>query len=474
VLGQNGGGAFLIPYLVSILALATPLMILELASGRSRRGSVIQAFSSVHPRLSTLGWLINTIVFCILSYYLVITGWTLAFFVFALSGTNTTFAEFTGGLKPIAFFLVTATVAGAVVAMGVRTGIERLSSVVMPAAAIILLVLALYTVTLSGFGEAVRYLFRPRFGVLDDPYIWSAAIGQAFFSLSVGFGVLLAYGAYLGRNTNIATSAAIIAFADLAVAITAGLVIFPIVFTYNLEPTAGSQLAFETLPAAFDVMSGGTLLGIAFFAVLFLAALTSAVSMLEANVAAVMEATKLGRRAVTLALTGLVILIGLPSALSYSSVKWTVAGARVLDLMDDTLGTLGLPLAGLLIAIVMTWWTTDDVLASELEGALGRWMVRVLRILVRYIVPPVLITILVARLAYADGFEGWHILPASGALSRIERDVAVAVMLPLLLGATLGVVSMLRSRIVRHALSPDSDRPASADLAPASTDGPEA
>lgn len=179
-----------------------------------------------------------------------------------------------------------------------------------------------------------------------------------------------------------------------------------------------------------------------------MAALTSAVSMLESNVAAVVESTGLGRREVTVMLTLLVILLGLPAALSYSGMQLEVAGTRVLDAMDDTLGTMGLPLAGLLIVLVFGWWSRDNVLESEIGGPGANWKASALTFIVRFVIPPALIVIGALRLASGGGFEGWHVLPGSEVLTRLERDVALAIMLPVLLVSTLAVVAFLRSSIV--------------------------
>jgi NSS family neurotransmitter:Na+ symporter len=313
-------------------AVAVPLMVLELAAGRTLRGTAVAALRAVRPRFAVLGWLVYTIVFSILSYYLVITGWTLAFVVFSVSGSSASFASFTSGYQPVVYFVVAALATGAVVSLGVRRGIERLTTIVMPLAFLLLIALAVYATTLSGFRDGADFLFRPDFDVLTEPSVWSAAVGQAFFSLSVGFGVLLAYAAYIDRETNLVTSSWMIAIADVSVALLAGLVIFPTVFTHGLEPSLGAELAFSTLPEAFDRMTGGELIAVAFFALIFLAALTSAVSMLEANVAAVTEAVGLSRPATAGILTLALIVLGLPAALSYTSlvswISWMTRWAR--------------------------------------------------------------------------------------------------------------------------------------------------
>jgi neurotransmitter:Na+ symporter, NSS family len=446
VAGQNGGGAYLVPYLISIAAFAVPLMVLEFAAGREFRGSVVSAFTAIHRRLATIGWLIHTIVFCILAYYLVITGWTLAYLLAMIVGRDMTFGGFTSTLEPLAYFLVATLATGLTVSFGVRRGIERLTRLVMPVGLAVLLLLLAYATTLSGFRDGIDFLFRPDFSVLGRPSIWSAAVGQAFFSLSVGFAVLLVYGAYLDREAPIVSLSWMVAVADLSIALLAGLVIFPIVFTYGFEPTLGAELAFTTLPEAFEVMQGGRIIGAGFFLLVFLAALTSSISMLEANVAAVVETTGRQRWLVTWFLVAALAVLGLAPALSYTSLDLRFGDIRVLDFMDDTLGTLGLPISALLMVLVFRWMTSRDILRSQVAGLEENLFLPLLLPLTRYAIPPVLALILLLTLITGEGPIGTHLVPEGPILGTIARDVAVLVMLPLLLASTLFVVRVVLSR----------------------------
>ena len=310
-LGQNGGGAYLIPYLIAVFVFALPLMILEIAMGRRFRGTVVSSFGAVRPEFRIVGWLLCAIVFLILSYYLVITGWTIAYTVFSVTGDAVSFSGFTGSYQPVLFAVIAVLLTGIVVSAGVRKGIERISVVLIPVCIIILIIMALYTSTLPGFNAGILFLLTPDYSVLLHADLWAAAFGQAFFSLSVGEGILLTYGSYMAKEQDIPNAALIITIADLFVALLAGAVIFPIVFTYGLSPTAGAELAFTTLPLAFSRMPAGQIFAIAFFAVLFFAALTSAVSMLEVCVAAVDEALGWTRKKTTIILTGFLLIITL-------------------------------------------------------------------------------------------------------------------------------------------------------------------
>lgn len=444
VLGQNGGGAYLIPYLVAVFAFALPLMVLELSVGRRLRANAVQAFRSVGQRTEIAGWFVATVVFTILSYYLVITGWTLAYFIQSFGGRAMDFSLFTDGYWGVVAFVVSGVVVGAVTSLGVRRGIEMLATWLMPLAFLILVVLAGYAVTLDGFGEGVAFMLEPDFSRLTEPRLWSAAFGQAFFSLSVGFGILLTYGAYVSRETDLVQSASIITVADLLVAILAGMVIFPVVFTIGLEPTAGAELAFTTLPAAFEQIPAGAVLAPAFFLLLFAAGLTSAVSMMELNVAAVAEKTRLTRTSAAVLLTVLVILLGLPSALSYSGLGVEVFGRAVLDLLDDTIGNLGLPIGALLISILFTRLISKADLREEFGASAGRGVRALLLPMLTWVIPGVLIAVLASDLLLNINPPGWHILPGSEEMSVWQQALATLGIGLTLVGATLLVVAMLR------------------------------
>jgi len=429
VAGQNGGGAYLIPYLIAVFLFVLPLMVLEFSMGRHFQGTVVSSFRSVRPGFRVIGWLLCAIVFLVLSYYLVITGWTLGYFFFSVSGEAVAFSHFTAGWLPVILFVLSAVITGAVVSMGVRAGIERVSMVVIPVSIGTLVILALYGTTLPGFSEGAAFLLTPDFTVLTDPLVWGAAFGQAFFSLSVGTGILLTYGAYIRKEQGIPISSLIITLADVGVAILAGIVIFPIVFSFGLAPTVGAELAFTTLPKAFAAMPAGWLIAAAFFLVLFFAALTSAISMLEVGVAAVCESLDWPRRRVAMLLTGAIVLVGLPSALSYSGLSLRIGGIRVLDFVDETVGTLGLQIAALLLAVVFTWFLSKKVLAAEIRPALAR----VIHPLCKYVTPAVLIVTTAALLLSGTDFPGMRNLPGGEFIgTALQAELIAAIILALL------------------------------------------
>jgi NSS family neurotransmitter:Na+ symporter len=394
VVGQNGGGAYLLPFILAVFALAVPLMILELSVGRRLRMDVVSAFGRFKESFRILGWLVCLILFLLMSYYLVITGWTLAFAFFSLLGMEVTFSSFVSSYQPVVFFLISVTITGLVVSLGVKKGIERITSILVPFSIIILVVMVLYASTLSGFSDGFTYLFTPDFSVLANPGLWSAAFGQAFFSLSVGMGVMLTYGMYLEKEVSIPRSAVTITLADISVALLAGLVIFPLVFTFGLEPAMGAELAFTVLPQAFDLIPFGQVLAVAFFLLLFFAALTSAISMLEVNVTTIMKETKMGRKRTALLLTIGALAVGIFPCLSYTGANLEMFGSKILDIMDNTVGTLGLPITAVLISLVFSWYYERKELAAEIPG---RWFPLVFYT-TRYVVPVVLVLITVSSI----------------------------------------------------------------------------
>ncbi|MDT8357989.1 MAG: sodium-dependent transporter [Methanomicrobiaceae archaeon] len=444
VLGQSGGGAYLLPYLTAVFLFAMPLMILELSMGRHFRANVVSAFRAIRPYFAWIGWVLSAIVFCILSYYLVITGWTLGYVVLFATGQTVSFELFTGSYQPVLFFVLSVVVTGVIVSVGVQKGIERISLLMIPISILLLVGMAIYGVTLSGFSEAMRFLFTPDYSVLSDPLIWSAAFGQAFFSLSVGEGILLTYGAYVDQNENIPRSALVITLADLAVAILAGMVIFPIVFTFGLAPTAGAELAFTTLPLAFLQLPGGILLSLAFFIVLFFTAITSSISMLEVNIASIREATGWSRRRVAVLLIGALIVVGLPSALSYSRVNLMWGGIRFLDFMDETIGTLGLPIAAVLLSVVFTWFLKEEILQREMGRA-----THAVTLLGKYVVPAVLVLTTIARLVANVDMPGMRLLPGTEFIGSLLQTLGTS---GIMVG--IGILVFLGLQLKRYLQSP--------------------
>ena len=382
VAGENGGGAFVLVYAVAVAAIGLPLLLGELALGRAARRDPIGAYAVLVPSRPWrwTGWLGVLAALGILAYYPVISGWVLSYLVLSLGGQDggpagSRFAALldSAGAQIAALAAVTA-IGAAVVAGGVERGIERVCKIAIPVFVILLVALAGYGLTLPGAGRALAFLFAPDWDALRQPETYLAAIGQAFFSIGIGMAILVTYGGYLRSGASLPAAALTIAAGDTLIALVAGLMMFPAVFTFGLDPAQGATLAFVVLPEVFAAMPGGRWIAIAFFLLLLLAALTSVVALMEVPVALLIarRGWPRGRAAALVgcatALAGCLVVVGdgivaalLPRAPS------------ALELVDRTVSDILLPLSGIAMALAIGWvWPADAALAaSDLQD---RWL----------------------------------------------------------------------------------------------------
>lgn len=395
--GANGGGAFLLLYLLFIVIFGASLILAEMVLGRASGRNPVGAFrllgGGAWPGVGYLGVFTG---FVILSFYIVIAGWTVAYMGFMLDGSlmsstpeaiGAQFGGFiSGGVTPVvlAGLFMAATVA--VVLGGIGKGIERASKLLMPVLFVLLLVLIARAVSLPGAGEGIRFFLVPDWSKVTGATVTSA-IGQAFFSLSLGMGALITYGSYLPKSTPMPGSAASIVGLDTMVAVLAGFMILPAVFAYSLDPAAGPGLTFVTLPVVFSQMPAGTVFGFVFFALLFVAALTSAVSLLEVVVTYLVDETPLTRRQAALG-AGLVCFgLGVPSSLSQGAVDIQVFGMDFLS-AAAALTDLLLPIGGLLTALFVGWKLGPKALALVTdEGRQAFPLARVWLFILRFVAP---------------------------------------------------------------------------------------
>jgi NSS family neurotransmitter:Na+ symporter len=409
IAGQNGGGAFVLVYLVCVIVIGMPVMMSEILIGRRGRRNPVATMellgkeegSSGRWRLvGSMGVLAGILI---LSYYSVIAGWTLAYVVKSASGVfvgasaeavGAQFSNFVGDWRLIALcHTVFMALAVFVVARGVERGLEQAVRFMVPALLVLMLVLLGYSINSGYFGEGVAFMFTPDF----DKLTWNsvlAALGQAFFTLSIGMGAIMAYGAYLPEETSITGASAAVVTADTSIAILAGLAIFPLVFANNLDPADGPGLVFYTLPLAFGQMAGGVFFSTIFFVLLAFAAWTSAIGLMEPAVAWIVERYSKSRAQATV-MTGLTIwFIGMGSVLSFNvlaDVKF-LAGT-IFDNIDYLTSNIMLPLGGLLIVIFAGWVMCRNSTADELgsSGALYKsW-----RLLARFIAPVGILFVLI-------------------------------------------------------------------------------
>jgi NSS family neurotransmitter:Na+ symporter len=390
MVGINGGGAFLIPYIVGVLLFSLPLMILELDAGRSFRGSVLTVFRSISSKHRLVGLLPLVISLGVCGYYLVVTGWSLAYFTFSLTG-YLTFQEFTSSLLPLLFFGIALLITCIIVSNGIKSGIERMALILMPLFAILLVALAGYSLTLPGAGEGIAFYLTPDLNYLWDLNIWVLGIVQAFFSLAVGYGILLTYASYLPKRENVRGYALGIAGADTLIALVGGLIVFPIAFSFGLDPASGSGLTFLSLPLVFQVMPLGFLVGAAFFLLLFIAGLTSAVSYLEVGASSFIDELSWPRRRATALSAIFLLAIGIPSALTFFGPGLSVSGQPLIEFLDIFLGKL-LLLSAAATTLVITHFYEPEAFKGRLSRRVFLFM--------RYLVPPILFAIWVFELAF--------------------------------------------------------------------------
>jgi NSS family neurotransmitter:Na+ symporter len=396
VAGENGGGAFLVVYIVLVAAIGIPLVVAELAVGKRGAADAATAFEMLAPHSiwRHAGWLGVAAAALILSYYSVIAGWALRYFVASLTGAlwagasegfGGYFSRFIANAsEPIYWQLAMMLASMLVVAGGIGRGIERVNLVLMPVLAAIVIALAAHALTLPGGGRGLSFLFAPEWGAVADPQVILAALGQAFFSIGVGMAVFVTYGSYMRHDFGVAASAVIIVLGDTMFAIMAGLAVFPAVFAFGGNPAAGPELAFITLPQVFLAMPGGRLAGPVFFFLLSAAALTSMISLLEVPVAAAVHRLKVKRWSAVAALGPAIALAGVPSGLSYGLLRNTsVFGQPILDAVDHTVSNFLLPLSALALAIlagyVVPGKTRDELetLADRVPGKACIWVWRV-------------------------------------------------------------------------------------------------
>lgn len=408
ITGENGGGAFVLVYLVCIAVIGIPIMMGEVLLGRRGRKSPIKTMTllarteGAQPAWKWLGVMGVAAGVLILSYYSVIAGWALGYVVRAVSGEFTgASAETVQGIfgsfvsdpeKLLGWHTVFMVMTMVVVARGVSKGLEKAVLMLMPGLFIILLLLLIYVMVETDFASGVSFLFAPDFSKLDGNSILTA-MGHAFFTLSLGMGAIMIYGSYLPDDVSIGKAVVTIAFLDTAVALTAGLVIFPIVFTSGLEPGAGPGLVFQTLPLAFGQMAGGLLVGTLFFVMLVFAAWSSGISLIEPAVAWAVEKFSWSRPLASIVLGGMTWLLGIGTVLSFNLWEsYTVFGKTYFDLLDYLTANIMLPLGGLLMAIFVGWIMKRQSSLDELQMrdgmAYGLWY-----FLVRFITPLAVIVV---------------------------------------------------------------------------------
>jgi NSS family neurotransmitter:Na+ symporter len=412
ITSENGGGAFVLVYLACIAIVGLPILFSEIVIGRRGRMSPINSLKELADDAGAsrswtgLGWLGIIAGFLVLSFYSVVAGWTLSYgFDYlqqlvlgapAITDPGEKFGELLASPGKLIFWhAVFMILTVGVVALGVEEGLERAVSVLMPTLFVLLVILLGYGMSTGHFNEAVGFLFSPDWSRVSGSMIVTA-MGQAFFTLSLGMCAIMAYGAYLPSDVNVPRVGIAVAFADTSVALVAGLAIFPIVLAFGLDPEGGGAgFIFTALPLAFNEMPFGIAYGMAFFLLLSVAAWTSSISLLEPPTAYFVEATNFSRKQIAITVAALTWLLGLLSVFGlniWSEV--TIGGRDIMGAIEFVAADIMLPLGGLLIAIFAGWVLSNRITREELDEKMPSWAFKTWLWLTRVVTPIMILIVL--------------------------------------------------------------------------------
>ncbi|MFB5268726.1 sodium-dependent transporter [Paenibacillus enshidis] len=399
ITGLYGGAAFFLIFIICLIAVGLPVLLAELAIGRSGRGSAASSFvkaggGKIWERLGLLQIIAPSMI---LSFYVIVAGWTLHYAILAFSGrlfVNNDFAgqfgTFVSGPMVIVWQAIAMLITVWVVIRGISGGIEKFNKVLIPGLVVLLIVLMIRAVTLPGAGAGVSFFLNPDFSKLTAESAL-VALGHAFFSLSLGMGILITYGAYVDKRQSLGTATLAIGAGDLIYALIAGLIIFPTAFSFGIDPGQGPSLVFIALPAAFSEMPLGWLFGGLFFILLAIAALTSAVSILEVPVAYAKERWNWSRSRSVWTMALICFILGIPSALSLGMVPaLTFGGKAFFDWMDFIASNILLPLGGLLTTLFAGYFWKK---AADAAGLTAAWF-RIWLFMLRYVAPVLMLLVL--------------------------------------------------------------------------------
>lgn len=399
--GENGGAAFLLVYLAVVIFLGIPVMLSELVIGRRSQSNSVGAFKKLAPNTKWpfVGYMGVLCGFLIFAFYSTVSGWTLEYIVKSVTNSfhgkdlATIQQEFSAfhdmGWRNVMWQCIFIFLTGFVIFRGVQNGIEKTSKILMPVLLAILIVLGIRSMLLPGAKEGLVFLFKPDFSKITGKVLIEA-LGQGFFSLSLGMGVLITYGSYVKKDDNLTSTAFSVVIADTAIAILAGLVIFPAAFSFGVKPEAGMGLVFNTLPMLFNQMAGGYWFCLIFFVLLAIAALTSTISLLEVLVAYLSEELHLKRQWATVIACAGSMLLGTFASLSLmSDTPFVIGGHSVFDLLDFISSNVLLPLGGVAIVIFVGWKLGKAKFFEELtnEGTLKASLKKFFFFIIRYVAP---------------------------------------------------------------------------------------
>ena len=403
---QYGGGIFLLVYLILVFTFGFSLLILEIAMGRKTKVSSISAYEKLNKKFGWMGILSLMVPVLILPYYSVIGGWVIKYMTVFLTGQGKAAADsgYFGGFigqtaAPLFTFFLFITITTVVVAFGVEKGVERVSKFMMPILILITIGIAVFVATIPGASEGIKYYLLPDFSKFSFKTL-CAAMGQLFYSLSIAMGIMVAYGSYVKDEINLNQSVTHIQIFDTIVAVLSGMMIVPAVYIFSGEEglkTGGAGLMFKTLPMVFDAMPMGNIIGGAFFVLVFLAALTSSISLMEAIVSMFMDKFKLTRIKAVVTIYFITLMLGIPSALGYGIWSHiTVLGMDFLTFFDYISNSVMMPILAIGTCVLAGWFMNlkdiEDEITKNGEEFKRR---KVFRVMIKYIAPVFLFIILV-------------------------------------------------------------------------------
>ncbi|MFD3157111.1 sodium-dependent transporter [Haloimpatiens sp. FM7330] len=405
--GTNGGGAFVALYFIFLIFIGVPLMLAAITLGRKTQLSVFGAYKSINKKWSFVGGLGVICGFFILAFYSTVGGWVIYYLKNALLGTlNTTNPDLLGKtfenllnspIELISYQFIFLLFTMLIVLKGISGGIEKASKIMMPALFIMLIVIAFKSVTLKGSMEGIKFLLTPDFSKINMQVAMNA-LGQVFFSLSIGMGVMVTYGSYLGKKDNILNTAILIPVIDTAIALIAGFATIPAVFALGFKVTEGPGLMFVTLPAVFASMPMGHIFCIVFFLLVLFAALTSSISMLEVCVSYFVDERNKKRKTSTVIITLLIFIMGIPASLSMGVWKNLdlIGGLNFFDLYDKLTTNILLTTGGFLLCIFVGWVLKAENAVKEIEISGNKFrLAPVWSFLIKYVVPAAVFIILI-------------------------------------------------------------------------------
>lgn len=399
--GQNGGAAFIIIYILCVLVLGIPTLMAEMTMGRMTQTNSARAFRKMtqNPVFSKVGYLGVLACVLIMGFYTVVAGWTFEYMWEAVSGTMTDLSaeQFTANFnsfvvspfRPLFWTILMVVLTHLIILGGVQKGIERAAKWMMPMLFLLLVVLCVYSVMLPGASAGLEFLFKPDFSKITSEVVLSA-MGQAFFSLSLGAGVMITYASYFDKDVNIPRTATTVALLDTSVAFLAGILIFPAVFTFGIEPTQGPNLVFVTLPNIFAQLPMGSVLAFAFFLLLALASITSLISLHQVVTAYVAEEFKLSNRKAALVVSCTIAVLAVLCSLSLGVLNdIRVGGLCMFDLMDYVTAKIMMPLGSLLLCLFLGWKVEKSKIINEITnyGTLRWRLAKTFVVMLKYVVP---------------------------------------------------------------------------------------